>query len=162
MTFGTLEHCFVLNTPVNSKLNKFVTPVTPSSDKINNSVFYLAISNKTTAFKRPCLKHPHQFAQFFGIIEQRRELYLLPAYRASIFNPLDHRQLHSRCCHQCLRRSTSVAQHSVAWVKLKQTDKRRCLITCTLFIIKWFQSQRTSYRGQLSPRQTTVVSNVSQ
>jgi len=34
----------------------------------------------------------------------RRELYLLPASGASIFNPLDHRELRSHCCHQCLRR----------------------------------------------------------
>ena len=38
--FGTLQQCFVL-TSVNFILNKFITPVAPPSDKINNSVFYL-------------------------------------------------------------------------------------------------------------------------
>jgi len=35
----------------------------------------------------------------------RRELYLLPASRASILNPLDHRELCLCCCHQCLCRT---------------------------------------------------------
>jgi len=39
--FRTLQHCFVLNTSVNSILNKFITPVAPPSDKVNNSVFHL-------------------------------------------------------------------------------------------------------------------------
>jgi len=39
--FGTLQHCFILNTSVNSILNKFITPVAPPSDKINNSVLHL-------------------------------------------------------------------------------------------------------------------------
>jgi len=39
MIFGTLQHCFVLNTSVNSILNKF--PVVTPSDKINKSVFQL-------------------------------------------------------------------------------------------------------------------------
>jgi len=39
--FGTLQHSFVLSTAVNSILNKFITAVTPPSDKINNSVFHL-------------------------------------------------------------------------------------------------------------------------
>jgi len=39
--FGTLQHCFVLNTSVNSILNKFITSVAPPNDKIKNSVFQL-------------------------------------------------------------------------------------------------------------------------
>jgi len=39
--FGTFQHCFVLNTFVNSILNKFITAVAPPSDKTNNSVFHL-------------------------------------------------------------------------------------------------------------------------
>jgi len=38
--FGTLQHCFVLNTSGNSILNKFITLVAPPSNKINNSVFH--------------------------------------------------------------------------------------------------------------------------
>jgi len=38
-----------------------------------------------------------------AVPRERKELYLLPASRASIFNPLDHRELCSRCCHQRLR-----------------------------------------------------------
>ena len=37
-------------------------------------------------------------------MKQKSKLYLLPASLASIFNPLDHRELCSHCCHQCLRR----------------------------------------------------------
>jgi len=37
-----------------------------------------------------------------SLSEIERELYLLPASRASIFNPLDHRELRSHCFHQCL------------------------------------------------------------
>ena len=38
--FGRLQQYFVLNTSINSILNKFMTQVAPSSDKINNSVFH--------------------------------------------------------------------------------------------------------------------------
>ena len=39
--FGTLQHCFALNTSVHSILNRFITSVAPPSDQINNSVFHL-------------------------------------------------------------------------------------------------------------------------
>jgi len=39
-----------------------------------------------------------------AVPRQRKQLYLLPASRASIFNPLVHRELHSCCSHQCLHR----------------------------------------------------------
>jgi len=41
MIIGTLLHCFVLNTSVNSIFNKFITPVVPPNDKIYNSVLDL-------------------------------------------------------------------------------------------------------------------------
>jgi len=37
-------------------LNKFITLVAPPSDKINNSIYSLAKSSETTAFKCQCLK----------------------------------------------------------------------------------------------------------
>jgi len=48
---------------------------------------------------------------------QRRELFLLPASQASIFNPLDYRELRSCCCHQCLRRGYSInaSRFSFTW-----------------------------------------------
>jgi len=39
-----------------------------------------------------------------AFLRYRREFYLIPASQASIFNPLNHRELHSHCCHQCLNR----------------------------------------------------------
>jgi len=39
-----------------------------------------------------------------GSLSEIDELYLLPASRASIFNPLDHRELRLHCCHQCSHR----------------------------------------------------------
>ena len=38
---GTVHHCFVLNTSVNSILNKCITQVAPPGDNTNNSVFHL-------------------------------------------------------------------------------------------------------------------------
>jgi len=55
--FGTLQHRFVLNTPVNSVLDKFITPLAPPGDKIKNSVFHL--QNQ--------LRPPHSNAHVFKI-----------------------------------------------------------------------------------------------
>jgi len=71
---GTLEHCFVLNTTVNSMLNKFITSVAPPSDKVNNSVFHLQNQARPlhSKFQVPTsLKYPHQFAQIFGTVDHR-------------------------------------------------------------------------------------------
>jgi len=60
--FGTLLHCFVLNTYVNSILNKLISPVAPPSNKINNSVFH---SSETTAFKCHVFKIPAAIRTIF-------------------------------------------------------------------------------------------------
>ena len=39
--FGRLRRYFVVNTSVNFIMNRFITKVAPSSNKINNSVFHL-------------------------------------------------------------------------------------------------------------------------
>jgi len=71
MIFGTLQHCFVLNTSVNSILNKFITPVVPPSDKISSSVSQLQYQ-----LARPLLSSTHIFTittpicTIFGTIEQ--------------------------------------------------------------------------------------------
>jgi len=41
MIFGTLQQCLVRNTSIISILNKFITPVSPPSNKINNSLLHL-------------------------------------------------------------------------------------------------------------------------
>jgi len=48
--FGRLQHYFVVNTSVNSILNKFITQLAPPTDKIKNSVFH---SQSTPSFQHP-------------------------------------------------------------------------------------------------------------
>jgi len=67
--FGTLKQCFVLNTPVNFILNKFVTPVVPPSDKINNSVFYLQYQARLLHSNAYIFKITIPICTIFGIIE---------------------------------------------------------------------------------------------
>jgi len=54
VNFSTLQQCFVLNTFVDSVLNKFITQVAPPSDGQQQG-FSLAKSSETTAFERPHL-----------------------------------------------------------------------------------------------------------
>ena len=46
MIFGTLQHCIVLNSGVNSIFNKFIRQVLPPGDKNSNPVFLLSISSE--------------------------------------------------------------------------------------------------------------------
>jgi len=69
--FGTLQHCFVLNTSVNSILNKFITPVAPPSLKINNSVFHLQNQAIPLHSNAHIFKIPTPMCTIFGIIEHR-------------------------------------------------------------------------------------------
>jgi len=73
VVYGTLQHCFVLYTSVNSILNKFITSVASSSDRVNNSVFRL--QNQT----RPL----HSNAHFFNI----------PTPICTIFGTTEHRDI---------------------------------------------------------------------
>jgi len=60
MIFGTLQHCFVLNTYVNSILNRFIKPGAPTSDKVNNSVFHLQNQARSLHSNVHVFKNPHQ------------------------------------------------------------------------------------------------------
>jgi len=71
MIFGTLQHCFVLNTPVNYILNKFITSVVPPMDKINNSVFHLQNRVRKLHSNAHVLKIPTPICTIFGTIEHR-------------------------------------------------------------------------------------------
>jgi len=68
MNYGTIKHCFILNTSVSSVLNKFMTKVAPPSDEINKSVFSLANQPKPLHWKYISLKYLHQFAQFLVLL----------------------------------------------------------------------------------------------
>ena len=68
--FGILWHCFVLNTSVNSILNKFIAPVVPLGDKINNSVFHLQNQVRALHSKAHVFKIPTPICTLFGTVEQ--------------------------------------------------------------------------------------------
>jgi len=67
MIFGTFQQCFVLNTSLNSILNKFFTPVVLPNDKINYSVFNAKIKQDH------CIQMPITtlICTIFGTIEHR-------------------------------------------------------------------------------------------
>jgi len=71
ITFGTLQHCYVLNTSVNSILNKFITPVVPPSDKINSSVFHLQNQVRPLHSNAHILKILRPICTIFGTIKHR-------------------------------------------------------------------------------------------
>jgi len=68
--FGTLQHWFVLNTSVNSILNKFITSVAPPSDKIN-SVFHLQNQARILHSNAHFFKIPISICTIFGTVEHR-------------------------------------------------------------------------------------------
>jgi len=69
--FGTLQRCFVLNKPVNSILNKFITSVAPSSNKINNSVFHLQNQARPLHSNAHVFKISAPICTIFGTFEHR-------------------------------------------------------------------------------------------
>jgi len=71
MIFGTLQHCFVLNTSVNSILNKFITPVAPPNSKISNSFFHLQNQAGSLHSNAHVFKMPAPICTIFGTIEHR-------------------------------------------------------------------------------------------
>jgi len=72
--FGTLQHCFVLNTSVNFILNKFIIPVAPLNDNINNSVFHLQSQARPLHSNAHVFKIPAPICTVFGTIEYRNIL----------------------------------------------------------------------------------------
>ena len=77
MIFGTLQHCFVVNTPVNSTLNNFITPVAPPCDKINNSFFHLQYQARPLHSNAHVFKISAPICTIFGTIEHRDILCML-------------------------------------------------------------------------------------
>jgi len=69
--FDALQHCFVLNTSVDSMLNKLVTPVAPPSDKINNSVFQLKNEARPLHLNAHVFKIPTPICTICGIVVTR-------------------------------------------------------------------------------------------
>jgi len=69
--FGTIQQSFVLNTSVNSTLNKFVTPVTSPIDKINNSVSHLQNQARPLHSNAHVFKIPEPICTIFGTTEHR-------------------------------------------------------------------------------------------
>jgi len=96
--FGTLQHCFVLNTSVNSILNKFITLAVPPSDKINNSDFHLQNQARPLHSNAHVFKMPTPICTIFGTIEHHDILnirvtsFLSTAYYKVM--PLGERQKH--------------------------------------------------------------------
>jgi len=75
--FGTLQHCFVPNTSVNSILNKSLTPVATPSDKINDLVFHLQNQARPLHSNAHVFKIPAPICTVFSIIEHRDILNML-------------------------------------------------------------------------------------
>jgi len=77
MIFGTIQHCFVLNTAVNSILNKFVMSLAPPSNKVNNSVLYLQCQASPQHSDANMFKITAPICTIFDVTEHRGILKVL-------------------------------------------------------------------------------------